>query len=142
MFPFFTHFLLLFYLFLSAKLLCMLSSVQFDEKPLFPLHTTNDGNYSSKKNVVSGSKRGSSDAMDGISKEKFISLSEVNVMLSPRLSPLGLKSGTVLKNHEPHSAKAKEIATSKEVQERPHATGDKRPNQIGSANNCCAPTTK
>ncbi|GAV62958.1 AUX_IAA domain-containing protein [Cephalotus follicularis] len=123
--------------------LCMLSSVQFDEKPLFPLHPTNDGNYSSQKNVVSGSKRGFSDAMDGISKEKFISKSEVNVMLSPRPSPnLGLKSGSLLKNLEPHSAKAKETATSKAVQERPHATGDNRPNQIGSANNCSAPATK
>ncbi|GAV71414.1 LOW QUALITY PROTEIN: AUX_IAA domain-containing protein, partial [Cephalotus follicularis] len=125
----------------SRAELCMLSSVQFDEKPLFPLRPTNDGNCSSQKNVVSCSKRGFSDAMDGISKEKIISKSEVDVTLSPRPSPNLLKSGYLLTDLEPHSAKAKEIATSKEVQERLHATGDNRPNQIGSANNCSAPAT-
>ena len=48
--------------------LCLLSSAQLDEKPLFPLHPSSDGHCSaSQKSVVSGNKRGFSDAMDGFS---------------------------------------------------------------------------
>lgn len=48
--------------------LCLLSSAKLDEKPLFPLHPLKDGNnILSQKAVVSGSKRGFSDAMDGFS---------------------------------------------------------------------------
>ncbi|KAH9690166.1 auxin-responsive protein IAA9 [Citrus sinensis] len=45
--------------------LCLLGPAQLDEKPLFPLHPTSDSHYPSQKNVVSGNKRGFSDAMDG-----------------------------------------------------------------------------
>jgi auxin-responsive protein IAA len=108
---------------------CLLSSAQLDEKPLFPLHPTNDSHLS-QKTVVSGSKRGFSDAMDE---------GKVNVMLSPRPSSnLGLKSGSVLEN----LAKAKENASSIAVLERPHAAGDNTPNHDGSANNNSAPATK
>ena len=50
--------------------LSLLSSAQFDEKPFFPLHPSNDGHYSTQKNVVSGNKRGFSDAMDEFSEVK------------------------------------------------------------------------
>ncbi|KAJ6335400.1 hypothetical protein OIU77_025381 [Salix suchowensis] len=56
--------------------LSLLSSAQFDEKPFFPLHPSNDGHYSTQKNVVSGNKRGFSDAMDEFSESKFMSNSE------------------------------------------------------------------
>lgn len=50
---------------------CLMSSAQLDEKPFFPLHPSNDGTYSStQKHVVSGNKRGFSDAMDGFSEVK------------------------------------------------------------------------
>lgn len=52
--------------------LCLLGSAQLDEKPLFPLHPTNDSHYPSQKNVVSGNKRGFSDAMDGFSEVKLL----------------------------------------------------------------------
>ena len=46
--------------------LCLLIAAQLDEKPLFPLHPSSDGHFSaSQKTVVSGNKRGFSDAMDG-----------------------------------------------------------------------------
>lgn len=51
--------------------LCLLNSAKLDEKPLFPLHPTNDSHYHSQKNVVSGNKRGFSDAMDGFSEVKL-----------------------------------------------------------------------
>lgn len=52
--------------------LCLLGPAQLDEKPLFPLHPTNDSHYPSQKNVVSGNKRGFSDAMDGFLEVKLL----------------------------------------------------------------------
>lgn len=52
--------------------LCLLGPAQLGEKPLFPLHPTNDSHYPSQKNVVSGNKRGFSDAMDGFSEVKLL----------------------------------------------------------------------
>lgn len=47
------------------------SSAQLDEKPLFPLHPSNDVHFNqSQKPVVSSNKRGFSDAMDGFSEVK------------------------------------------------------------------------
>ncbi|KAJ0087287.1 hypothetical protein Patl1_08725 [Pistacia atlantica] len=113
--------------------LCLLSSTQLDEKALFPLHPTNDSHYPSQKNVVSGNKRGFSDAMDGFSEGKYLSNSE---LLSPRPAPnLGLKPGSMLENLGAQPAKAKEIATQKAVQERPHVASETRTNHNGSANN-------
>lgn len=43
------------------------SSIQFDEKPLFPLRPSIDDHYASSKTVVVGNKRGFSDAMNGFS---------------------------------------------------------------------------
>ncbi|GAY48093.1 hypothetical protein CUMW_109200 [Citrus unshiu] len=64
--------------------LCLLGPAQLGEKPLFPLHPTSDSHYPSQKNVVSGNKRGFSDAMDGFSEGKYLSSSE---LLSPRAAP-------------------------------------------------------
>ncbi|XP_048226901.1 auxin-responsive protein IAA8 isoform X1 [Ricinus communis] len=120
--------------------LSLLSSTQFDEKPFFPLNPSNDGHYSStQKNVVSGNKRGFSDAMDGFSEGKL----EVNVMLSPRPSPnLGLKPGSALENFGPEAAKVKDVVTPKGAPERHHGTNDARSNHNASANNNNTPATK
>ncbi|KAE8716302.1 Auxin-responsive protein IAA9 [Hibiscus syriacus] len=91
--------------------LFLLSTTQRDEKLLFPLHPSSDGNCTaSQKNVVSGNKRGFSDAMDEFSEGKFLSNSKVTVMPSSRPSSnLGLKSGYVLENLGSQSTKAKEV---------------------------------
>ncbi|KAB2628703.1 auxin-responsive protein IAA8-like [Pyrus ussuriensis x Pyrus communis] len=117
-------------------------STQLDEKPLFPLHPLKDGHHSSlQKTVVSGNKRGFSDAMDEFSEVKTTGLleerigygkyanSEVNLLLSPRPSPnFGLKSGSALENLGTQPPKTKEVAPAKVVQERPHAVNESRPN--------------
>ncbi|XWS14866.1 hypothetical protein CRYUN_Cryun35bG0045500 [Craigia yunnanensis] len=125
--------------------LCLLSSAQLDEKPLFPLHPSSDGHCSiTQKTIVSGNKRGFSDAMDGFSEGKFLPNSKVDVMLSPRPSSnLGLTSGSVLENLGAQPTKAKEIANQKVVQDRLHAANETRPNPNASANNNSgAPATK
>ncbi|KAG2692596.1 hypothetical protein I3843_08G058800 [Carya illinoinensis] len=125
--------------------LCLPSSTQLDEKPLFPLHPLNDGHYSStQKSVASGSKRGFSDAMHGFSEGKYLANSEVKVMLSPRPSSnLGLKAGSILENLGTQPANTKEVAPPKIVQERPHAAIEPRASNNGSANsNSSAPATK
>ncbi|WCJ35649.1 Auxin-responsive protein IAA8 [Euphorbia peplus] len=123
--------------------LCLLNSTQIDEKPLFPLHPSNDGHYCSpQKNIISGNKRGFSDAMNGFSEGKFLSNSEVNVILSPRSSPnLGLKPGSAIENFGAQAAKAKDTAASKLAQERPLCKNDAGTNHITSNNNS-APATK
>ncbi|KAJ7953474.1 Auxin-responsive protein [Quillaja saponaria] len=58
-----------------------LSSAKLDEKHLFPLLPTKDGIYSSpQKNVISGSKRGFSDTMDGFPEVKSSIYNEGNWM--------------------------------------------------------------
>ncbi|XVE55658.1 hypothetical protein DITRI_Ditri03aG0176300 [Diplodiscus trichospermus] len=125
--------------------LCLLSSAQLDEKPLFPLHPSSDGHHStSQKNVVSGNKRGFSDAMDEFSEGKFISNSKVDVLLSPRPSSnLGLNSGSVLENLGAQPTKVEEITNQKVVQDRPRAANETRPNpNVSANNNSGAPATK
>lgn len=120
--------------------LCLLSSTKLDEKPFFPLHPSNDGHCTSTpKNILSGNKRGFSDAMDGFSGGNFLSNSEVNVLLSPRPS---VKPGSVLENHGTQPAKPKDTASAKVGQERPHATNETKPNHNSSGNNSSAPATK
>ncbi|XP_050238593.1 auxin-responsive protein IAA8-like [Mercurialis annua] len=118
----------------------LLSLAQFDEKPFFPLHPSNDGHCAaSQKNVVSGNKRGFSDAMVGFSEGKL----EVNVMLSPRPSAnLGLKPGSALEKFVPQGAKVKDGVTPKGGHDRPHGPNDARANQNDSAINTGAPATK
>ncbi|MCL7029410.1 hypothetical protein MKW94_005753 [Papaver nudicaule] len=61
--------------------LSLLSSGRLDEKPLFPLLPMKDSTYlSSQKTVVSGNKRGFSDAMDGFSEVKSTVCNEGNWM--------------------------------------------------------------
>ncbi|XP_068304297.1 auxin-responsive protein IAA9-like [Pyrus communis] len=117
-------------------------TTQLDEKPLFLLHPLKDGHYSSsQKIVVSGNKRGFSDAMDEFSEGKYAN-SEVNLLLSPRPSPnLGLKSGSTLENLGTHPPKTKEVAPAKVLQERPHAVNDTRPNHTGNSTSS-APASK
>ncbi|KAA8528400.1 hypothetical protein F0562_035755 [Nyssa sinensis] len=125
--------------------LCLLSSAKLGEKPLFPLHPSKDNNYSSQKTVISGNKRGFSDAMDGFSQGKLLSNSDVNVIILPRPSPnLGVKPGTVKDNPGTQPAKMKEVVCQSVVQERPRATNEKSPSHISGAtnNNSSPPATK
>nr|KYP41265.1 Auxin-responsive protein IAA9 [Cajanus cajan] len=124
--------------------LCLRSSIQFDEKPLFPLHPAIDDHHSSSKPAVLGNKRGFSDVMGGFSEEKLLVSSEVNTILSPRPSPnVGLKQSSMLENIGAQQAKAKELATAKVGLERSHAVNESRPSLNGSPNNnSCAPATK
>ncbi|KAF5739808.1 auxin-responsive protein IAA8-like [Tripterygium wilfordii] len=113
------------------------SSARLDEKTLFPLHPLNDGLCSSlQKNVVSGNKRGFSDAMNGHSEIKFLTNSDANMVLSPRHSAnLGLKSGSTIENLSGQPTKVKDIAAHKVIQERSHAVNETRPGPNSSPNN-------
>ncbi|XP_023537439.1 auxin-responsive protein IAA9-like [Cucurbita pepo subsp. pepo] len=107
------------------------NSSQLDEKPLFPLHPSNDGLYPSPhKAVVSGNKRGFSDAMNEFSEGKYH-------------SNLGLKPGSLLENLGSQMGKVKEASTQKVVQERPQENSETRPSQNETANNnTSAPVSK
>lgn len=124
--------------------LCLRSSTQFDEKPLFPLRPLTDDHHSTSKNAVLGNKRGFSDAMNGFSEGKYLVDSEANPILSPRpASNLGLKPGSKLENVGTQQTKMKEVTTTKVGLDRPHATNETRPNLDGSTNNnSSAPATK
>ncbi|KAL0557790.1 hypothetical protein IC582_006341 [Cucumis melo] len=110
---------------------CLRSSSQLDEKPLFPLHPSSDGHYSSpQKTVVSGNKRGFSDAMNEFSEEKY----HANI---------GLKAGSLLENLGSQMGKVKEPTTQKAVQERPQENSESRPSHNETANNnTSAPVSK
>ncbi|KAK8580451.1 hypothetical protein V6N13_143544 [Hibiscus sabdariffa] len=111
--------------------LCLLvGSSQLDEKPLFPLHPSSDSHCcASQKAVVTGNKRGFSDAMDEFSEGNFLANSKVDVMLSSRpLSNMGLKSGSMLENLGAQPTKAKEVTSQKVVKDRTHAANETRPN--------------
>lgn len=128
----------------ATELRLGLPGSQSPERDLFPLHPATEGNYSfTQKNVVSGNKRGFSDAMDGFSEHKFLSKSDENVMLTPRPFPnLGVKVGSVKENNGAPAAKMKEMS-SKVVQERPTAANETNLNHMTSLNNnSSAPTTK
>nr|XP_011464769.1 PREDICTED: auxin-responsive protein IAA8-like isoform X2 [Fragaria vesca subsp. vesca] len=102
-----------------------LISTQPDEKPLFPLHPVKD---SLQKTIVSGNKRGFSDAMDEFSEGKYAN-TDVNLLMSPRPSPnLGLKSGSVPENHGTQEPKMKEIVSQKIIQECPQTATETGPN--------------
>ncbi|XP_023546196.1 auxin-responsive protein IAA8-like isoform X2 [Cucurbita pepo subsp. pepo] len=107
------------------------SSSQLDEKTLFPLHPSGDGRYSSPhKAVVSGNKRGFSDAMNEFSEGKY----NANI---------GLKAGSLLENLGSEMGKLKEATTQKAVQERSLENSETRPSQSEAANNnTSAPVSK
>ncbi|XP_024026673.1 auxin-responsive protein IAA9 isoform X1 [Morus notabilis] len=119
------------------------SSAQLDEKKLFPLHPSNDVHYNhSLKTVVSGNKRGFSDAMNGFSEGKYMTNADVNLVLSPRpISNMGLKTGSALDNIGTQPSKVKDSAPPKIPQERPRAANESRSTQNGSANSN-APASK
>ncbi|XP_061351399.1 auxin-responsive protein IAA9-like isoform X2 [Gastrolobium bilobum] len=123
---------------------CLRSSIQFDEKPLFPLRPSIDDHHSSAKTALLGNKRGFSDAMNGFSEGKFLVNSEANPILSPRPSSnLGLKPGSTLENVGAQPAKMKEVVMPKAGLERPHAVNETIPSLNDSANNNnSAPATK
>ena len=123
--------------------LCLRSSIQFDEKPLFPLHPATDEHHSSSKPAVLGNKRGFSDVMSGFAEEKLLVSSEVNTILPPRPSSnVGLKPSSMLENVGAQQ-QAKELATVKVGHERSHAVNESRPNLNDSTNNnSSAPATK
>ncbi|KAL6955322.1 hypothetical protein U1Q18_042875 [Sarracenia purpurea var. burkii] len=122
--------------------LCLLSLAKLDEKPLFPLHPSKDNNYFvSQKTVVSGNKRGFSDAMDGFSEGKFVTNSEVNAMLSP--TNLGGKSVTEKDKSGTQPTAIKEIMAQRSSQDRPHVAHKKDQNHTNVPNNNgSAPATK
>ncbi|KAK7275872.1 hypothetical protein RIF29_16998 [Crotalaria pallida] len=114
--------------------LCLRSSTQFDEKPLFPLRPAVDDHHSSSKPAVLGNKRGFSDAMNEFSEEKLLVSSEANKMMSSRPSlNVGLKTCSMLENVGTQQTKAKEVAATKAGHERPNAAVTECNN--GSANN-------
>ncbi|KAL6995228.1 hypothetical protein U1Q18_005363 [Sarracenia purpurea var. burkii] len=118
--------------------LCLLNSSELDEKPLFSLHPVKANNYSiSPKTVVSGNKRGFSDAMDGFSEGRF------NAMLSPRAtSNLSVKSGTVKDNPGTQPSKMKEVMPkhASQSQERTSLSNENDPNCTGALNDIISPS--
>lgn len=130
--------------------LSQLSSGKFEEKPLFPLVPSKDGIYSSsQKTVVSGSKRGFSDTMDGFSEMKGSVYAEGKWMFhaagsdseTPQSVGQGKFPGNAGKNvmltSRPSGAQpniTKEVP-SKMLQERPRATNGTNHNEIKASNN-------
>nr|DAD40843.1 TPA_asm: hypothetical protein HUJ06_015166 [Nelumbo nucifera] len=145
--------------------LCLLSPGKLDEKPLFPLLPSKDGICSSsQKAVVSGNKRGFSDAMDGFSEMKSAVFTEGNWMfpaagsdsettqsvaqgkfhvnpglLSARSSPnSGVKPVSVKEHSGAYPGMTKEI-----VPPKPRPANETSHSQIGAANhNTSAPAAK
>ncbi|XP_059634317.1 auxin-responsive protein IAA9-like isoform X2 [Cornus florida] len=125
--------------------ICRLSSAKLDEKPLFPLNPSKDNNNSlPQKMVISGNKRGFSDAMDVFSEGKFLASSEANMIPSPRSSPnIGLNPGTVKDIPGTQPAKMKEAEPRNVVKDRSHSTVDNCSNRVDATNNnISAPATK
>ncbi|KAL8490284.1 hypothetical protein ACS0TY_025988 [Phlomoides rotata] len=108
-----------------------LNSVIIDEKLLFPLHPL--------KTVVTGNKRGFSDAMNGTSEGKLHSTLEVNAMLSPRPS-LNPNANAISSKEVPVTpTKAKEATYQVAAKEIARAAAESRPT---SNNYSSAPATK
>ncbi|KAL2471513.1 Auxin-responsive protein IAA9 [Abeliophyllum distichum] len=115
---------------------CPLNSVKLDEKLLFPLCPM--------KTVVTGNKRGFSDAMDGYTEGKDISTLEVNLIPSPRPSVnSNVKVGSAKENPATQPAKMKEAMSQNAVEEIPHTKSENILNHVNRANNeKSAPATK
>ncbi|XP_057794266.1 auxin-responsive protein IAA8-like [Salvia miltiorrhiza] len=114
---------------------CPVSSATNDEKLLFPLHPL--------KALVTGNKRGFSDAMNGTSEGKHVNALEVNTVLSPRPSsnPNVKASKEVSAAAQP--TKVKEAVYQGAALEMPHAPNESRPGHVVATNNyTSAPATK
>ncbi|GAB4852471.1 hypothetical protein Ancab_016685 [Ancistrocladus abbreviatus] len=124
--------------------ICLLGPSKLDEKLLFPLRPLKDGNSSStQKSIVSGNKRGFSDAMSGFSEGKFLIHSEPDVILSPRPSSnVSPKSGALKEYPMAQPAKMKEVASPSAVLDRSQAVNETNAKHMGAANNSGAPVTK
>ncbi|KAI3961258.1 hypothetical protein MKX01_006972 [Papaver californicum] len=124
--------------------LSLLSSGRLDEKPLFPLLPMKDSTYlSSQKTVVSGNKRGFSDAMDGFSEVKSTVYNEGNWMFpasgSDSETAQSVAQGKLHVNSSVKSVALKEHsgvenAMLKEIT-HPKVSSDVSHNQISPANN-------
>ncbi|KAI3941163.1 hypothetical protein MKW92_022381 [Papaver armeniacum] len=112
--------------------LSLLSSGRLDEKPLFPLLPMKDSTYlSSQKAVVSGNKRGFSDAMDGFSEVKSNVYNEGNWMFPA--SGSDSETAQSVAQGKLHVSSASN-ATVKEIT-HPKVSSDVNRNQISPANN-------
>ncbi|KAI3465192.1 hypothetical protein Pfo_021855 [Paulownia fortunei] len=115
---------------------CPLNSAIIDEKLLFPLQPL--------KTVVTGNKRGFSDAMDGTSEGKLLSTSGVSAMLSPRpsMNP-NVKAVSSKEVSATQPTKMKEAISQSASQEMPRAPTESNPGHVGATNNySSAPATK
>ncbi|GAB4839091.1 hypothetical protein Ancab_028619 [Ancistrocladus abbreviatus] len=123
---------------------CLLSSPKLNEKALFPLHPLRDGNTSSiQKSIVSGNKRGFSDAMNGFSQGKFLVHSDLDVILSPRpSSSLDLRAASLKESPVTQPAKMKEVASPNAALERSQSSNETNTKHLGAANNGSAPAAK
>ncbi|PIA51856.1 hypothetical protein AQUCO_01000030v1 [Aquilegia coerulea] len=138
--------------------LSLVSSANLGEKPLFPLLPSKDGiSSSSPKTIISGNKRGFSDAMAGFSDKKgtvlegnwmfpatgansettqsaaqgkYSTNTTMNTMMSSRSS---------LNQSGVESSKLKEVLPSKGSHEKPHGANEKSQNQMAHATNTSTP---
>ncbi|KAL1546843.1 auxin-responsive protein IAA8-like [Salvia divinorum] len=114
---------------------CPVSSAAIDEKLLFPLHPL--------KALVTGNKRGFSDAMNGTSEGKHVSALEVDAVLSPR--PSSNPNFKASKEVSPAQlTKVKDVVYQGAALEMPRAPTESRPGHFGATNNnyASAPATK
>lgn len=126
---------------------CPLGSTKVDEKLLFPLHPAKDTAFSvSQKTVVTGNKRGFSDAME-VNNHVFTkgysfsgkALTEVtkSILQGKFLSNSGVKAGNTKETSRVQPPKMKDANSQSAVPERPAAVNEAS-NRAGSG----APATK
>lgn len=135
--------------------LCLLGSVNLDEKPLFPLLPSKDGIFSPlHKTATSGNKRGFSDAMNGFSGTKNGSFAEGNWMFPagghksetaqsaaqgkyPVMS--GVTSHSVKDQSGVESSTTKDVLPSKGLNDKPHGANEKSQKQMALSTNTSNP---
>ncbi|KAF9608588.1 hypothetical protein IFM89_010020 [Coptis chinensis] len=137
--------------------LCLISSGNLDEKPLFPLLPSKDAIFAPKEKTVtsSGNKRGFSDAMNGFSDVKTNAFAEgnwmfppskletaqsVNTMISSRSSlNLGVTSHNLKDQSGVESSTLKDTLPSKGSHEKPRGANEKNQNQMTVPTNSSIP---
>ncbi|CAM8920710.1 unnamed protein product [Rhodiola kirilowii] len=101
----------------------LLTTKLFNEKPIFSFHPSNN----LQKIAVFGTKRGFSDAMNGLKEGKFLdsTSADLNGILSTRSSPnMGMNSGLKKENIVASASKMKEIAPSDTIEGRSYAINE------------------